>query len=324
MSGAQSVGQDLDMLEFALEPLKAFLLDRELVEIMLNADGLVWIERLGEKMKPTQVRFTPVQAELLLREIAAAVKAQITAERPSLACRLPIYGARVQGLLPPVVAAPTFNFRKPAAKVFSLAHYVELGILSPAQAHVLAEAVANRKTILVGGGTGSGKTTLTNALLRELVDTDDRIVIVEDNVELQCPVLNTTAILVHHPDYTWKHAVMDALRMRPDRIIVGELRDGVALDFLKSANTGHPGAIATVHANSTAEMLDRMCLLIEEVVPHAPREMVAATVQLCVHIQRDPRHPAGRSITGIDRVLGYDFSARRWMLAPAIDQANAA
>jgi type IV secretion system protein VirB11 len=304
------------MLEFALEPIKRLLLDRETIEILLNPDGLVWSERLGEKMSPTQICFTPVQAELLLREIAAAVKVQLTDERPSLACRLPVYGARVQGLLPPVVSAPTFNFRKPAAKVFSLAHYVELGILTASQGSFLADAVASGLTILVGGGTGSGKTTLTNALLRELVHADERILIVEDNVELQCPVRNTTAILVRAPEYTWKHAVMDALRMRPDRIIIGELRDGVALDFLKAANTGHPGSIATVHANSTREMLDRMCLLIEEVIPAAPREMVAATVQLCVHIQRDRRHPAGRSITGIDRVLGYDFSARRWQLEP--------
>lgn len=306
-----------ELLEVALEPLKPYLLQRDVVEIMLNPDGRVWVERLGADMVTTTVKFLPIEAELLLREIAAAVGLEITAEKPSLACRLPIYGARVQGLVPPVVGAPVFNFRLPASKVFSLADYVAMGVLTLAQAAFLAEAIATRQTILVGGGTGSGKTTLANAFLNELVNTKDRVIIIEDTPELQCPVQNTTAILVQPPAFTWNHAVVGSMRMRPDRIIVGELRDGVALEFMKAANTGHPGSFATIHANSTRSMLDRMCTLIEEVIPHAPRMLVAETIQLCVHIQRDPRHPAGRSISGIDRVLGYDSSTSKWVMEPA-------
>jgi Flp pilus assembly CpaF family ATPase len=151
----------------------------------------------------------------------------------------------------------------------------------------------------VGGGTGSGKTTFLNALLREVARTEDRVYLVEDTPELQCSAPNKLRVLVPPPTYTWNRAICDAMRFRPDRIIVGEVRGGAALELLKAWNTGHPGGLATLHANDTASMLDRLCQLIEEVVPIAPRRLVAQAIGLCVHIQRDhlvvhplPRVPA--------------------------------
>ena len=120
------------------------------------------------------------------------------------------------------------------------------------------------------GGTGSGKTTFANALLKELASGPDRIYLVEDNAELQCTAANRVQVLVQPPIYTWNRAILDAMRFRPDRVIVGEVRDGSALEMLKAWNTGHPGGIATVHANDTAGMLDRICQLVEEIIPARP------------------------------------------------------
>jgi type IV secretion system protein VirB11 len=145
--------------------------------------------------------------------------------------------------------------------------------------------------------------------------TEDRVHIIEDTPELQCEARNKLQVLVQPPVYTWQRAVMDAMRYRPDRILVGEVRDGSALELLKAWNTGHPGGMATIHANDTAAMLDRICQLIEEVVYPAPRLLVAQTINVCVHIRRDKTHAAGRSLSGLDRVVGADDSGR-WLLEP--------
>ena len=315
-----TTAQDLELLEFALAPIRSYLLDKQIVEIALNPDGGVFIYR-GAKPQPTNTRFSPAKAELLLREIAAAVGCELNIARPSLACRMPIYRWRVQGVIPPRVAAPTFNLRRAAGRVYSLTDYVEQGIFTQEVAAFLAEAVANRLNILVGGETGSGKTTLINALLRELVDTDARVILIEDTEELQCPVTNSTAIQVEPPDYTWKHAVRESLRMRPDRIILGELRDGVALDFLKAVMT-HRGGIATLHASSTCTMLDYFCTLVEEVVENAARETVAQNINLLVHMTNDPQSPKGVRLTGIERVHGYDVATRRWLTEVVFSDTN--
>jgi type IV secretion system protein VirB11 len=208
-----------------------------------------------------------------------------------------------------------FALRKPAKIVFGLDDYVRRGILGRRDADALRDAVRARRNVLVGGGTGSGKTTFANALLHEIADSSDRIYLVEDNPELQCDAPNKLQVLVQPPTYTWNRAIMDAMRFRPDRIIVGEVRDGSALEMLKAWNTGHPGGIATVHANDTGAMLDRVCQLIEEVVPAAPRAMIADTIDVCVHLRRDPGHPAGRRVTGIDEVHCIS-NENRWILVP--------
>jgi type IV secretion system protein TrbB len=293
-------------LSSALAPIAALLDDERVVEVMGNADGVVWVDRLGEGLSRTDVRVGPSDVERMLRLVAAEVLVELNAQCPSLSAKLPPpWGARLQGAIPPIVDAPVFALRKPALLVFSLADYVERRIVTPAQRDALARAVHARDNILIGGGTGSGKTTFANALLRVVAeDTTDRVHIIEDTPELQCAAPNKLQVLVQPGVHTWRDAIMAAMRFRPDRILVGEVRDGSALELLKAWNTGHPGGVATIHANDTRAMLDRLCQLIEEVVHPAPRALVAQTVQVCVHICRDKSHPAGRRLSGLDRVCG--------------------
>jgi type IV secretion system protein VirB11 len=302
-------------LHSAVEPIARFLEQDSVIEIMLNSDGKVWVDEAGKGMYCTDTIMSQEDAERMIRLIAASMNTEIHEKNPSLAARMPIWGARLQACVPPVVSAPVFSLRKPAKFIFSLEDYVRQGILSESQAIYLDDSVKSRKNLLIGGGTGSGKTTLANALLHSISSTKDRVYIVEDNPELQCSAENMVQVLVQPPLYSHRQAIMDALRFRPDRIIVGEVRDGAALDMLKAWNTGHPGGLATIHANSAAAMLQRLCQLIEEVVPTAPRELIGEAVDICVHIQRDSRHPAGRRLSGIIAVNGFDKS-NAWVLEP--------
>jgi len=303
---SESQARRASALRSALGPLIEFLTDDLVVEVLLNADGAVWVEKVGSGMRRTDVVMHAADAERMLRLIASEIGVEFTASQPSLSGKLPApWGARLQASIPPIVDAPTFALRKPARAVFSLEEYEARGILSARQKSALLGAIHTSQNILIGGGTGSGKTTFANALLKAIAqDTEDRVLIIEDTPELQCAAPNKLQILVQPKHHTWRDAVQAAMRYRPDRILVGEVRDGSALELLKAWNTGHPGGVATIHANDTRAMLDRLCQLIEEIVFPAPRGLVAQTVNLCVHIQRDKAHPAGRSLSGIDRVLG--------------------
>ena len=209
-----------------------------------------------------------------------------------------------------MVESPALCIRLPARQVFKLDDYVAKKILTAAQAGYLQTAVMQRKNILLGGGTGSGKTTLANALLDVIAGTGDRVIIIEDNRELQCHAENKVHFFTD-AHVSLQRALFDSLRWRPDRIIIGEVRDKAALDLLKAWNTGHPGGVATIHADSTEEMLTRMCQLIEENNMIAPRDFVAQTIDLCVHIERD-NSPAGRRLSGLSKVTGYQNG--RWEL----------
>lgn len=302
-------------LKTAVGPIEPFLCDDRVIEVVLNADGAVWIEAAGEGMRRTDVRMLPDQAERMLRLIASESGAELHAASPSLSAKLPPpYRARMQASIPPIVDAPIFALRKPARTVLSLDDYVGKQVLLPAQKDALVAAVRGRHNILIGGGTGSGKTTLANALLRVVAqEAADRVHLIEDTPELQCDVPNKVQVLVDPKVHTWRDAVMAAMRFRPDRIVVGEVRDGSALELLKAWNTGHPGGLATIHANDTTAMLDRLGQLVEEVVTPAPRALIAQTIDICVHMGRDATAPAGRRVSGIDRVLGLR-SDGRWKL----------
>lgn len=295
----------LSSLRKAVSPIAKYLDDDTVIEIMMNPDGVVWIDKVGAGIIETDDVMGVSEASQMIRLVAAAMGSEVNENNPSLSGKLPIWGARVQASVPPIVDGPAFALRKPPRIVFSLDDYVSSKIITPHEATTLSDAVRNGKSILVGGATGSGKTTLANALLQVIADTGERVYIVEDTPELQCAAKNKLQILVQPPVYTHHRAVVDALRYRPDRIIVGEVRDGSALDMLKAWNTGHPG-FATVHANSARSMLDRVSQLIEEVVPVAPHRLIADAIDYCVHIQRDPSHPAGRSLSGIVAVDGWD------------------
>jgi type IV secretion system protein VirB11 len=301
-------------LATALDPLLVLLSDPSVVEILLNADGVVWADRVGTGLERTGVRMTAAQSDRMLRLIASEIGVELHSAQPSLSAKLPApWGARLQASIPPIVDAPTFALRKPPPVVFSLASYVEAGVLTPAQKDAVTGAVLDRANILVGGGTGSGKTTFANALLQIVAETGDRLYLIEDTPELQCTAPNKVQVLVHPKVHPWRDAVMAAMRYRPDRIVVGEVRDGAALELLKAWNTGHPGGVATIHANDPAAMLDRFCQLVEELVYPAPRALVAQTIGVCVHLVRDRARKAGRRVSGVARVRGLD-AAGRWDL----------
>jgi P-type conjugative transfer ATPase TrbB len=264
----------------------AFLQDPTVIEIMLNPDGFLWVEHLGQPMRRFG-RMSPAQAESLMATVASTLRTQITAHNPILECELPLDGSRFEALIPPVVAGPTFTIRKKALTVFSLGDYVEQGILRPGQHDAIARGVRQRQNILVVGGTGSGKTTLTNAIIRHMADvaTEDRLAIIEDTGELQCTAPNAVTLrAVEHVDMT--RLLKATMRLRPDRITVGEVRDGAALALLKAWNTGHPGGVATLHANSAAAGLIRLEQLVAEATQAPMRTLVAEAIDLIIFIAK--------------------------------------
>ncbi len=314
---AESQVRRATALQSALGPIAQYLADERIVEVMLNADGTVWVDKVGEGLLRTPVQMDAIRAERMLRMVASEMLIELNAENPSLSAKLPLpWSVRLQASIPPIVEAPVFALRKPARFVFSLDDYVQKKILLPKQRDALVAAVLAHDNILIGGGTGSGKTTFANALLKVIAQkTTDRVHIIEDTPELQCEAPNKVQVLVAPKVHTWRDAIMAAMRFRPDRILVGEVRDGSALELLKAWNTGHPGGVATIHANDTRAMLDRLCQLIEEVVHPAPRALVAQTIQICAHIGRDKSHPAGRRLSGLDRVRALTADGR-WILEP--------
>jgi len=289
------------MLLSALAPIRPYLDDPAVIEIMRNPDGQVWIEKAGHSPEALDTILSDQSTEFIIRLLAPLANTVVSYENPSFTATLPLWHCRVQADIPPVVTAPTLTLRKPAQAVFTLEDYVARGIMTLRQQHRLVDAVRSRKNIVVSGGTGTGKTTLTNALLALLNQSAERLVVIEDNRELQCTAPNQVALYTY-AHYPLTQAIADSLRRRPDRIIIGEVRDGAALALLKAWNTGHPGGIATVHANSERQTLDRLCEMIEEVQSVANRAFVARSVDLIVHIQRDPTLPAGRCVSGLVEV----------------------
>src|SRR6266700_7352581 len=268
------------MLRTALGPdIAAYLEDPDIVEVMLNPDGRLWIDRLSSGLEDTGRRIPVADGERIVRLVAHHVGAEAHAGSPRVSAELPGTGERFEGLLPPVVAAPTFAIRKPAVAVFTLNDYVAAGIMTSDQAEALRTAVAARKNILVAGGTSTGKTTLTNALLAEVAKTADRVVLIEDTRELQCLAPNLVALRTKDGVVSLSDLVRSSLRLRPDRIPIGEVRGAEALDLLKAWGTGHPGGIGTIHAGTALGALRRMEQLIQEAVVTVPRAMIAETIQ---------------------------------------------
>src|SRR6185437_1595062 len=246
------------MLRTALGPaISGYLEDSSVVEVMLNPDGRLWIDRLAGGLEDTGCRITPADAERIVRLVAHHVGAEIHPGRPRVSAELPESGERFEGLVPPVVTAPCFAIRRPAVAVFTLDHYRDAGIMSARQAELLRAAIRERSNVLVAGGTSTGKTTLVNALLAEIAETGDRIVLIEDTRELQCSAPNLVALRTKDGVASLSDLVRSALRLRPDRIPIGEVRGAEALDLLKAWGTGHPGGVGTLHAGSAIGALRR-------------------------------------------------------------------
>jgi len=297
------------MLRTALGPaITAALGDPRVVEIMVNPDGALRLDILGEGRVDTELRLEPEQVERIIRLVASHARAEVHGEAPIVSAELPPHiegraGERFEGVLPPVSTAPCFSIRKPAQRLYTLDDYVADGILEERPADQLKAAVTQRLNILVAGGTSSGKTTLANALLAEMAWVDSRVILIEDTRELQSPAPDTVALRTRPGVVTMTDLVRSTMRLRPDRIVVGEVRGPEALEMLKAWNTGHPGGIATIHANSAVAALYRVEQLVQEAVVTVPRRLIAEAIDLVVFISG---RGVERRVSTIARVAGLD------------------
>ena len=292
------------MLRTAFCPVvRSALEDPATIEIMANPDGSVWIEKAGIGIVISHHTLAPCDRERVIRLVASGVGEAAGRTSPIVSAELPGGGERFEGLLPPVSTAPCFSIRKPAATPFELGDYVEQGALTPALADALRDSIASQANILIAGGTSSGKTSFTNALLAEPAFHHDRVVILEDTRELRCAAPNMVQLRTHRGAVSLRDLVRSTLRLRPDRIIVGEVRGAEALDLLKAWNTGHPGGITTLHANSAYGALTRLEQLVLEATTRAPFGLIAEAVDVVLFMSR-----AGgqRRVEEALRVTGFD------------------
>ncbi len=304
-----STSRRQSMLRTAMGPaIAAALADPLVIEVMVNPDGSLRLDKLGQGRMDTGERLAASEVERIIRLVASHVRAEVHADSPIISAELPsrddgMSGERFEGLLPPVALGPCFSIRKPAARIYAIADYVADRIMLPVQADALKQAVKDRSNILVVGGTSSGKTTLANALLAEMAGLDERVILIEDTRELQCAAPDCVPLRTRPGIVSMADLVRSTLRLRPDRIIVGEVRGAEALDMLKAWNTGHPGGIATIHANSARSSLYRLEQLISEAVVTVPRPLIAETIDLIVFIHG---RGTGRRIETIAQVTGLD------------------
>ena len=292
------------MLRTALGPaIGGWLDDASVGEVMLNPDGRLWIDRLAGGLEDTGERLSAEDGERIIRLVAHHVGAEVHPGSPRVSAELPGTGERFEGLLPPVVAGPAFAIRRPAVAVFTLSDYVAAGIMAEREAEFLREAVAGRANILVAGGTSTGKTTLVNALLAEVAKTSDRVVLIEDTRELQCAAPNLVALRTKDGAASLTDLVRSALRLRPDRIPIGEVRGGEALDLIKAWGTGHPGGVGTLHAGSAIGALRRLEQLVQEAVVTVPRALIAETIDVIAVLAG---RGSARRLAELARVEGLD------------------
>lgn len=300
----------LEALRFALGPIVlAALNDPDVVEIMLNDDGSLWIESLGKMTLVGEISANDGMA--ILNQVSSALDGQLSKQNPFVGGELPLNGERFEGVAPPVVERAIFAIRKKAGKIFTLADYVRTGVLTFGQSEKLREAIESRQNILVIGGTGSGKTTFCNALLNEVsvLCPEVRMLLLEDTRELQCALANR--VFLRATEWTDMARIsMSVNRLRPDSVSVGEVRSGgPALALLKLWNTGHPGGLATVHANSAYGGLTRIDQLIQEVSASPQQVLIGEAVNLAVFLKRTHH---GRRIEQIIRVKSYDQIAKKF------------
>jgi len=291
------------------------MMQKGMEDIHLNPDHKLWYKVSGSPMKlhgtfsPREVR----EAGAAMATIAHIWGRTLNEWHPVLETTIPFNGSRIQGLIPPIVAAPSFAIRCRATTVYTLANYVAAGIMSETHCEAIENAILARKNILTIGGTGSGKTTLSNAFLDSMANLtpDHRVAIIEDTGELQCKVENAITLLAS-PTITMNDCLNSCMRLKPDRIIVGEVRGPEALALLKAWNSGHDGGFATIHANNARAGLVKLESLVEEATIASKQKLIAEVVNLVVFIAPDPTVPAKRRVKEVYEVVGYDQDTRQY------------
>ncbi len=312
-----------NLLMEALGPV-GFILERDdVVEVYCNSNNLnVWVEYVGKGREMSDIKLDAGARSNIINIVASFCKTIANTDNPIISAELPKYGYRFEASIPEISILPSFNIRKPAMVVFSLDDYVKQGIMTEKQKEIIQLAVKKKLNILVGGGTGSGKTTLANAVLKEIALTNDRLVIIEDTRELQCEAQDYEAFRTSM-NVNATMLLRTTMRRRPDRIVVGEVRDGAAYDLLKAWNTGHPGGVSTTHANNALESLRRLESLSLEAEGAPPvnviNDLIGSTVKLVVFIARsvemvDGKAVKSRKIKQVAYVDSYDFEKNTYKL----------
>jgi P-type conjugative transfer ATPase TrbB len=280
--------------------------DPDVTELYVNADGWVRTTRYSVRRMREDLQLSARVIRQFLNAVAARIEEPLTANNPSLTAELPkdrFRGSRLEAEIPPLVAAPTFNLRKPPSRIMPLVEYEERGVLSPVARQIICDHVARESNIVVAGTTGSGKTTLANAILHQMYEHDpsQRFVILEDTIELIYQADDVLALRTR-PGWNMRRLVRKGMRKSPDRIIVGEVRDGTALDFLDAITT-HQGGLCTVHATSPMRALMRLDRLAQRARVPPQRELIAETINLVIIIQNGG---SGRRVSHLALVRGLD------------------
>lgn len=291
----------IQLLNYSLgQEVVKYFSDDSVIEIMLNDDGKLWIDTF-DGTKDTGVIIDNEKALSVAYLLASHIGAEINQDCPHLGGELPGTGFRFQIEIPPIVSNVSFNIRKKAIRVFSLNDYLKNEVMTIRQKNIIEEAVKDRKNILVVGGTSSGKTTLCNAILKEIAKYKNRVVLIEDVQELQCETENKVRMKTCK-NTSIRDLIKITMRKTPERIIVGEVRDGAALDLLKAWNSGHPGGISTIHADDCLGGLEKLEQYIQEVSANPQSKLIARAVDLVVVIAKVEGQ---RKITQIVTVDGY-------------------
>jgi type IV secretion system protein TrbB len=296
------------------------LQDENIVEVMLNQDGKLWFKHRVEGNKAIGHVYSD-EALSFVHALAQSQQKYLNDKTPFLDTVLPFSGERINITIPPISEQICFNIRKHSKNVITLPSYVKAGIISMSQATLLSHAVQKRKNILISGSPGAGKTTFANALLNviaEQANPGERVLILEQVPELQCNVPNIKKMLVSE-HVSMNKLLWIAMRNAPERIIIGEVRDGSALDMLKAWNTGCPGGIATIHANNSQAAIQRVLDLACEVIPTPPHTLAAEALDIIVQITACSKHVAGRRITEMIAVEGYDLATKQFNCRPLVN-----
>jgi pilus assembly protein CpaF len=306
-----------DILLPFLRPIESLLLDNDISEIMGNPDSSWWFERDGLLHRAADVLFGSEGLRTGLEVVANKLGKKLDEDNPLLHVQLPD-GSRLAAVIPPVVRpAPALIIRKFSSRRFTVKHLIDRGTLTRALADYLGEQIATGKTLLISGGTGTGKTTLLN-ILAQSIPGQERIVVIEDTAELSIQKPNILAVECQTDTYKFPVSFDDllksALRWRPDRIILGEVRGAEARTLLDSLNTGHTGSLATIHANSAKKALRRFANLVMRSHQQATIEdieaEIAEAVDFVIHIAR---HSGRREIDEVIRLTDYDRGRQQFI-----------